>query len=193
MGLRSPSLLNKGTGYNEDYVLPGLPPHTTTTPGAIAIQQDFETIEWLAMPGDPIAFAPHLQVSPLAGMTARPVLVQFARADMTMPNPANSALIRAGNLLGSTWEYRHDLARAATPDLPADPHPFLVLFVSLSGSGITLPGFDGLAISLDAQGQLAQFYAADGKTIPDPNVLSTLLYGFKVFQRPSVLPEDLGY
>ena len=48
------------------------------------------------MSGDPLSFAPHLQLSPLAGMTARPVLVQFARADMTMPNPANSALIRAG-------------------------------------------------------------------------------------------------
>ena len=190
---RVPSLLNQGKGYNADTALPRQPVHTVTVPGALPIQDVFETLDWLSVSGDQIAFAPHVQVSPLAGGAARPVLVQFARGDMTMPNPATSGLILAGNWLGSTWEYRHDLARVKAPDLPLDPHPYMVLFVSLGGSTIQLPGLDGLAISLDAQGQLASFLASDGNTIADPNVLSKLVFGFDVFQMPASLPFDLGF
>ncbi len=193
LGLRMPSLLNAGSTFNQDYVLPGQPVHNVTVPGAVDIQNVFETLEWLTNSGDPIAFAPHLQVSPLSGVTARPVLMQFARGDMTVTNPANSMLIRVAGLQGSTWEYRHDLARAQAPDLPLDPHPFLVLFVSLNGSSIQLPGLDGISISLDAQGQIAGFLASDGQTIPDPNQLSKLIFGFNVFQAPGTLPFDFGY
>lgn len=192
LGMRMPSLLNQGNTYNEDYVFPGQPVHTVTVPGAIAIQNEFETLEWLGMNGDPMAFAPHLKLAPLNG-SARPMLMQFALGDMTMPNPATSDWINAAGLLGSTWEYRHDLARAKTPDLPADPHPFLVLFVSLNGASIQLPGADGLSISLDAQDQIAGFLASDGASIPDPNVLSYLFYGIKLFQMPASLPLTLGF
>ncbi|HEX3880768.1 MAG TPA: Ig-like domain-containing protein [Bryobacteraceae bacterium] len=193
LGMRVPSLLNQGQTYNEDYVFPGQPAHVTTAPGAIAIQNEFEILEWLQMSGDPIAFAPHIQLAPFAGSTPRPTLIQFALGDMTMPNPATTGLIRAGGLANSTWEYRHDLARAKTPDLPSDPHPFLVLFVNLSGGAIQLPGVDGLAISIDAQGQIAGFFTADGQSIPDPNVLSYLLYGVKLFEVPGTLPMTLGF
>lgn len=190
---RMPSLLNQGKGYNADTVLPHQPVHTLTVPGALPIQDVFEKLDWLSNSGDEIAFAPHVQVSPLGGGVARPALVQFARADMTMPNPATSDLILAGGWLGTTWEYRHDLARAKDPSLPLDPHPYMVLFVSLGGSTIQLPGIDALSISLDAQGQLASFFASDGKTIADPNVLSKLFFGFDVFQMPAALPFDLGF
>ncbi len=193
LGLRSPPLLNAGTSFHQDYVLPGQPVHTVTVSGAMAIQDVLENLEWLGIEGDEIAFAPHLQVSPLAGEVARPVLVQFARADMTVINPANSALIRAGNLMGSTWEYRHDIALGLAPDLPLNPHPFLVLFVSLGGSTIQLPGIDALSISLDAQGQIAGFLSADGGSIPNPNNLSALLFGTNLFQMPTVLPWDFGF
>jgi pimeloyl-ACP methyl ester carboxylesterase len=193
LGLRSPPLLNAGTTFNQDYVLQGQPVLTVTVNGAMAIQDVLENIEWLGIEGDEIAFAPHLQVSPLSGMTARPVLVQFARGDMTVINPANSALIRAGNLMGSTWEYRHDIALSLDPTLPQNPHPFLVLFVSLGGSMIQLPGLDALAISLDAQGQIAGFLGADGASIPNPNNLSALLFGTNLFQMPTTLPWDFGF
>jgi hypothetical protein len=134
-----------------------------------------------------------LKSSPLPGRSARPVLVQFARADRTMPNPATTNLIRAGGWQSSTWLYRHDLARAKSPDLPLDPHPFLVLFVSLDGGAIQLPGLVGLAISLDAQGQIAGFFGADGTSIPNPNSLASLALGFPVFEQPAVLPQDLGF
>jgi hypothetical protein len=193
LGQRNPSLLNQGKGYNADYVLPQQPVHAVTTAGALPIQDLFATLDWLAVSGDEMSFVPHLRVSPLAGGAQRPVLVQFARADRTMPNPATSNLILAGGLQDSTWIYRHDLARAKAPDLPIDPHPFLVLFVSLGGSTIQLPGLDGLSISLDAQGQLAAFLGSDGTTIPDPNGLSKLLFGFSVFEIPKSLPFDLGF
>jgi hypothetical protein len=193
LGQRIPSLLNQGKSFNADYVLPNQPVHTVTVPGALPIQDLFETLDWLATSGDEIAFAPHLKISPLAGMPARPALIQFARADMTMPNPSTSDLILAAGMQSSTWEYRHDLARAQAPDLPLDPHPFLMLFISLGGSTIQLPGLDGLSISLDAQGQLASFLASDGTAIPDPNVLSKLVFGFNVFQMPQTLPFDLGF
>ena len=151
--LRVPSLLNLHGSYDEDYVLPEQPPHITTFRGAMAIQNVFENLEWLSMQGDPMAFAPHLSVSPLATTTARSVLFQFARADRTMPNPASSGLIRAAGGAAGAWIYRHDLARAEDPSLPLDPHPYLVLFVSLNGSTIQLPGLDALSISLGAQGQ----------------------------------------
>jgi hypothetical protein len=193
LGTRTPPLLNAGTTFNQDYVLPDQPVHTVTVNGAMAIQNVLDDLEWLGIEGDEIAFAPHLQVSPLAGMAARPVLVQFARADMTVINPSNSALIRAGNLMGSTWEYRHDIARGLAPDLPLNPHAFLVFFVSLGGSTIQLPGLDALSISLDAQGQIAGFLSADGASIPNPNSLSALLFGTSLFQQPAVLPWDFGF
>ncbi len=194
LGLRMPSLLNQGKSYDEDYVLPDQPVKVSTVPGALDIQNVFETLEWLGMQGDPIAFAPHLKISPLPGAPgARPVLMQFARGDETVPNPANTALVRAAGLEASTWEYRHDLARAKAPDLPLNPHPYLVLFVSLSGDTVRLPGLAGLAISLDAQQQIAGFLASGGASIPDPNLLSRLLLGIPVFEVPATLPVDLGY
>jgi hypothetical protein len=156
-----------------------------TVPGAIAIQNAFELSEWLSIPGDPIAFAPNL--------AKRPVLIQIARADRTMPNPASTLWIRAAGLQGNTWMYRHDLARAKDPSLPLDPHPFLVLFVTLGASGVELPSTNALLISLDAQGQVANFFVADGASISDPNILSRFLLQISVFEQPAVLPGDLGF
>jgi pimeloyl-ACP methyl ester carboxylesterase len=184
LATRVPELLNRHNSYNEDYVLPGQAPHAVRVPGALAIQNVFESLEWLSMQGDPLAFAPHVGV---------PVLWQFARADRTMPNPATANLIKAANGLGSTWEYRHHLARAKAPDLPLNPHPFLALFVSLDGGAIQLPGLDGLSITLDAQQQMAGFFKSDGTAIPNANGLSQLIFGFPVFEQPATLPTDFGY
>jgi hypothetical protein len=117
----------------------------------------------------------------------------MARADQTMPNPATSLLVKSGGLQDVTWMYRHDLARASAPDLPADPHPFLVFFVTIDGSTVQLPGLSGATISLDAQGQIANFVSSAGSTISDPNDLSSLFFGFKVFEVPKTLPWDLGF
>ncbi len=102
MAIRMPPLLNQGNSYNEQYVLPNQPVDVLTVPGALAIQSAFENLDWLGMLGDPIAFAPHINLSPLAGQVARPAMVQFALGDMTVPNPMNSALVRAAGLQANT-------------------------------------------------------------------------------------------
>jgi hypothetical protein len=191
---RTPPLLNKDKAYDEDYVLRDQPVKTLSVPGAIDIQNFFETIEWLGMQGDPLAFAPHLKRSPLGGSDPKPVLVQFARGDLTMPNPATSALIRAADLREISWMYRHDRALTFDPALPLDPHPYLVLFVSLDSGTLQLPDMIGLAISSFTQQQIADFFTADGQTNPDPNnALVFLLLRAPLYEVPARLPEDLGF
>ena len=41
--------------------------------------------------------------------TVKDVIVQFAKGDKTVPNPTNTALLRAGNLSDRATYYRYDL------------------------------------------------------------------------------------
>ena len=83
--------------FNDQYVYPGQVV-IASVPGALAIQAAFEQSDWLGMIGDPLSFAPHLQTSPLAGVPAKPILMQFGLGDLEVPNPTESALVRAGDL-----------------------------------------------------------------------------------------------
>jgi hypothetical protein len=189
----SPSLLNKGDTFDDNYVLRYQPAKVNNVAGAIEIQNWFELLEWLQAAGDPISFAPHLRSSTLPNMPIKPVLWQFARADRTVPNPANTALVRAANMRESTWIYRHDLARAAHPALPLDPHAYLLFFLDANSATVAAPGLDAVAISLDGQRQIASFFAADGAEIQNPNGLARLIFRGDVFENPASLPEDLGF
>lgn len=194
LGLRTPTLLNMGGDFNENYVLRDQPARINDVAGAIDIQNVLELYDWLGMPGDPVAYAPHLNASPLPGLPAKRVLWQIARGDRTVPNPSSTILIRAANMRDSTWLYRHDVARAALPELPVNPHPYLVLFVELDGNTIQLPSRAGLLLSDLAQQQIARFLALDGGQIPDPNgILLRALFGQNLFEVPAVLPVDLGF
>jgi uncharacterized protein (TIGR03437 family) len=185
LAMRTPPLLNAGAEFNEDYVLRNRPVKVTTVPGAIAIQNFFERLEWLQVSGDPTAYAPHLKTSPLPGNVPRPVLWQFALGDQTVPNPATSNLIRGADQRDSAVLYRHDLARPLASYLPEDPHTFLV--------NITPPG--GLAIASVAQEQITGFLRSDGASIPDANTtaINILFLGRRLFERPADLPEDLNF
>jgi hypothetical protein len=186
-----PPLPASGTILKNTYPFRNQPVKINDVSGASEAQNFLELLEWLQNQGDPIAFATHLQRSTLPGVQEKSVLWQIARADRTMPNPASSNLILTAGMAKSTWMYRHDLASAAIAgQLPQDPHPFLALFLELDGGTLSLPSLAGLAISLAAQNQVAGFFASDGKSIPDPN---QTLFGFRLFEAPAVLPEDLGY
>jgi uncharacterized protein (TIGR03437 family) len=180
---RTPSLLNAGGDFNDDYVLPDQPAHIVSVPGAIDIQNYFERLEWLQATGDPLSYAPHLRSSPLPGEGAKRVLWQFARLDRTVPNPANTNLIRAAAMADTAVLYRHDLARAAVPLLTDNPHAFLV--------DITNPA--GIAIAGAAQSQIASFLSSDGAQISDANASLPSLVPHDLFQFPAPLPEDTGY
>jgi hypothetical protein len=182
---RLPSLLNALPitaplfGFNENLPLRDQPPVTNTVAGAIAIQQVFDNTEWVNQSGDPVAYAPHIRKSPLQGKTPVPIIFQFAKGDQTVPNPANSNIVRAGALNDRTTYYRNDLVVSAFPGAPKNPHTFL--------TSITNQMMGNLAFA--AQAQIAMFFASDGMTIIDPDGPGMF------FETPiaSPLPEQLNF
>jgi hypothetical protein len=150
------------------------------------------------MLGDPVSYAAHLKSAPLPGVPAKRILVQFGLGDLEVPNPTESALVRAAGLQPATWLLRTDLAAAIDPRLlgltqpgapfPIYPHRFLsnpLLFDPLSPPLVT-------AIGLAAQKQLADFFTSG--TIPDPNqYLSGPFAGYHLFQNPATLPDGLNF
>ena len=192
LGERTPSLLNEGTDFNDNYVFPYQSVKVNDVPGAIAIQNAFELYEWFDSAGDPVYYAPHLSGSTLPGVPYKNVLFQLARLDTTMPNIATTRLIKAANH-PTTWEYRHDIALADNLDVPQDPHPFLALFIDISGTTVTLPSLDAILIGLAAQHQVAGFFASGGLIAPDPNTFLPAAIPQGLFEVPAHLPEDNGY
>jgi hypothetical protein len=151
-------------------------PVINTAPGAIEIQQFLENMEWVMQPGNPVAYAPYLRKAPLAGVPAKSVIVQFAKGDQAVPNPATTAMLRAGDLADRATFYRHDLAFAENPGLPKNPHGFMVLIGAYG------------AIARGAQEQIATFFASDGTVIIHPEPM-------RFFEVPirGPLPEGLNY
>ena len=164
--------------FDENLPLRNQPPLVDTVPGAAPIQQLIEHSEWAAQSANPAAYAPHLIRSPLEDVPAKSIILQFARGDRTVPNPTISAIIRAGDLASRTTLFRNDLAHPVTPGLSSNPHTFL--------TGI---GGAGTAIALQAQGQIATFFASGGAVTIDPD-------GPAPFFEPPMggpPPEDLAY
>jgi hypothetical protein len=184
-----PPLLPPGTPFTDNFPFRDQPV-SINGPGNSETQYYLELIEWVDNSGDPIPFAPHLSRSTLPGVTAKSVLFQIARGDMTVPNPASSDLILAAGGANSTWMYRADLAQLAFPgQLPSDPHTFLTPLSGATNGTVSAPTVAGLLIGLAAQGQISGFLASDGVTIPD---LTQSVVG-SYFQIPNPLPEDLGF
>jgi hypothetical protein len=154
-------------------------PVINTVPGAIAIQEVLENREWAMMSGDPLAYAPHLRKDPLAGVPAKPVIIQFAKGDRNIPNPTETALVRAGDLADRVTFYRHDLAFAEDPTLDRNPHQFLIRVVGNPGER---------EIALGYQSQIAAFFASDGNTIIHPEPA-------RFFETPIAgpLPEQINF
>ena len=119
-------------------------PVINTVPGAMPIQEVIEHTEWVSQSGNPVAYAPHIRKTPLAGVPAKSVIYQFAKGDQIVPNPATTALLRAGDLADRATFYRHDLAFAENPQLPTNPHGFLATtrHPSLFGRSPGRPGAD---------------------------------------------------
>ena len=171
---RSPALYNvlpPNAGldnFNENIPLRGEPIRIDTVPGASAIQTLIDRSEWAQQAGNPAAYAPFV---------TRPIIIQFARGDKTVPNPTTSAILRAGDLAGRATLFRNDLAKAANPAVSSNPHTFLT---NLTGAGAPY--------AAAAQQQIATFLASDGATTIDPDGAGPF------FETPtSMVPEDLAY
>jgi hypothetical protein len=184
MNLRNPPLFNAGPqGYDYDWPLRNQPVRIIQAPGAVALQEYLERAEWVMMVGDPLGFAPHLKSSPLSGVPIKHVLFQFGIGDLTMPNPCETNLVRAAGMREWTSLYRHDLALAAAPDLPKDPHLLFYFPATPSGEVIARAG----------QREMAGFLANGGTRIPDVNDIVRALFGNDLFGIPQSLPEGLNY
>jgi hypothetical protein len=202
----SPSLLNVppappqpyfNDSFNDEYVYRGQAV-TASVPGALAIQAGFEEADWLSMIGDPLGFAAHLMLEPLSGVLPKSILVQFGLGDLEVPNPTESALVRAAGLNGQTWMLETNVAAQMEPALlsltqpglgyPIYPHRFLAnptFFLSTSPPLET-------AVGIAAQSQIADFFTTG--RIPNPNQYFTGQFaGANLFEIPFPLPDMLNF
>jgi hypothetical protein len=172
--VRTPSLVNlppcapdpinpantcpSGYPFNENMPPRNQPPLVNDVPGAIAIQDEIERIDWAMNSGDPVAYAPHLRKAPLVGVPAKPVLFTFAQGDPVVVNTTTGNLLRAGDLADRTLYFRGLDAYAPNQPSPADLHEFLVRLTPA-----------GIGYALAAQESVATFLASDGNTTVDPD------------------------
>jgi hypothetical protein len=93
LAARVPSFINVGgVSFDENLPLRDQPPIVNTIAGAVEIQEVFDHYEWVGQGGDPVPYAAYLRRRPLRGVDAKPVIIQFARGDRTVPNPPTAAL-----------------------------------------------------------------------------------------------------
>jgi len=158
----------------------------STVECAIDIQTVEDRSSWLGQAGDPVAWAPFIRKNPLPGDLAKPVIVQFARGDKTVPNPTATALIRSGDLTDRTTFFRNDIATLIGLGF-SNPHTFLT---NLSATN---------PVAVEAQLQIAAFLASNGALTLDPDSFGPAL-GVpptlpSLFETPIAgpLPEDLGF
>ncbi|HMG52590.1 MAG TPA: hypothetical protein VK601_03890 [Kofleriaceae bacterium] len=175
----NPGGATPGQQVIENMPLRGEPPRINTVAGAMAVQEFIDRSHWAAEVGEPVSYAPHLRKSPLPGVPAKAVIIQFGKGDQIVPNPTQTALVRAGELADRATFFRTDLFYAGlTGPLPAAilpplyPHTFL--------NTLTHPG--AAAVSLEAQAQIATFFATDGAVTIDPDGPGPL------FETPIALP-----
>jgi hypothetical protein len=189
LATRQPQLLNLpptpgvplpfNLNFNENIPLRDLPTLVNNVPGATAIAQVLDRFEWVQQSGNPVSYAALIRKAPLPGSAPKPVIVQFAKGDVTVPNPTSSALLRAGALQDRATFFRNDLAFAVSPGIPKNPHTFL--------TNIAIPASVPYAIA--AQQQIAAFFASNGAVTIDPDGAAPF------FEVPVVLPlpETLSF
>ena len=189
LATRQPQLLNVpptpgvpfpfNLNFNENLPLRDLPPLVNTVAGAQAIDVVLDHTQWVTQSGNPVSYAPFIRKQPLAGQAPKPVIIQFAKGDKTVPNPTTSAILRAGGLADRATYFRNDLAYLGNPAVGKNPHVFLTNIGSTATAGYALA----------AQRQIAIFFASRGMTAIDPDGSGLF------FETPiqSLLPESLNF
>jgi hypothetical protein len=188
LAARTPSLVNLSPGQT-DPINPGntqfpfnenLPPRdqaplVNSVPGAIALQDEVERIEWVGESADPVAYAPHLREAPLAGVPAKRVLFTLAQGDPVVRNTTTGNLLRAGDLADRTVYFRGLDAYAPNQPSATDLHEFLFTFTPT-----------GIAFAGAGQEAVATFLGSDGQETINPNDL--LPPAERFFETPIVGP-----
>ena len=164
--------------FNENKPLRNLPPVINDVAGAMDIQQFFDHEDWVSQPASAVANAPYIRKTPLAGMTAKPVIFLLAKGDQTVPVPFGTAVVRSGDLADVTTYFRNDLAYAQNPNVPKNSHYFYF--------SIDDPTIVGAASG--AQEQIATFFESDGARIIHPEPAELFEFPIKL-----PLPENIEY
>jgi hypothetical protein len=160
----------------ENIPLRDQPPLVNTVTGAMEIQQALDRFQWVQQAGNPVSYAQHIRKQPLPGNRPKPVIVQFARGDQTVPNPTSNALIRAGDLEDRTTLFRNDLVVVGIPGAPKNAHTFL------TNIDVTTLPLAVVQLAFAAQTQIATFFSSGGAMTIDPDGLGP------IFEVPVVLP-----
>lgn len=190
LATRQPQLLNLPStpgvpapfnfNFNENVPLRNQPALVNNVPGASAIQAVLEHNEWVQQSGNPVSYAAAIRQQPYGRNAPKAVIVQFAKGDVTVPNPTTTAILRAGGLADRAMLFRNDLAFLATGGgVPKNPHTFL--------TNIGIPAAAPLAVA--AQTQIALFFQSGGALTIDPDGAGPL------FEMPvnGPLPESLSF
>jgi hypothetical protein len=156
------------------------PPRINDVAGAMAIQQVLDRFEWVQQSGNPVSYAAYIRKQPLRGQEAKPVIFQFAKGDMTVPNPTTTAILRAGDLADRAVYFRNDLAYAANPAVGKNPHTFLTNIGSPAGA----------PYAVAAQQQIAAFLASNGTVLIDPDGAAGPFFEVPI---AGPLPETLNF
>ncbi len=152
-------------------------PITSRQAELLEVLDRFATIETR---GAPASFAPFLKQATLFGNPIKRVLFQFALGDQSVPNNANQQLQRAAHEYFLISLYRHDLARRAFPNLPANPHAYLAAFAQIDQPS--------LFIALATLTQASNFLASGRYEVPDVNGLVRPIFRADLFETPATFP-----
>ena len=166
--------------FNENMPLRDLPTVVNNVPGALAIAQYLDRTQWVSQAGNPVSYAPFIRKAPLHGNAAKPVIFQFAKGDMTVPNPTTSAILRAGGFANRATYFRNDLAYALNSGVGKNPHTFLTNIFNPAGA----------VYALGAQRQIATFFASGGVTVIDPDGLAGPYFEVPI---AGSLPEGVNF
>ena len=129
-----------------------------------AAQAGFAVLFWDQLPGLQGLFNQSRNVYKTGRRISGPVIGQFAKGDVTVPNPTSSAILRAGDLQDHATYFRNNLAYATNPfGIPKNPHTFL--------TNIAIPAAVPYAIA--KQSQITAFFASNGALTIDPDGPST--------------------
>lgn len=162
--------------FNENLPARNVPPVVNNVDGALALQDWFERVEWLSNTGAAGAFAPYVRMTPIAGISARPLLFLVARGDQNVPNTSTADLMRAGLLADRMTLYRHDLFNDRA--LFKNPHSVL----------IRTDNTVMLDVAKLAQDEVAAFFKSGGASTIDPDGAAPL------FEVPAAtVPETTGF
>ncbi|MGH9584945.1 MAG: hypothetical protein ACRD4O_18650, partial [Bryobacteraceae bacterium] len=186
--------------FNQNYVFPGSAPVVNNVPGAMAIQAAFEAADWLDMLGDSLSYAPHLSSDPLSGVPEKNVLFQFGYGDLEVPNPTESAVVRAADGQTNTSLFDFQAAASISPDLlgvtmTMGSVPFPILPHRILSNPTIFGAPSETPLSLAEQRQAAQFFASDGESIVDPDqfLVGSPYAHQNLFTDPTALPETQNF